>query len=119
MQRNRNNYLIIKILLVGCFIVSLIYLFHPEAGQLSIVINGDPVADPLVRFAAIPALLAVLFFTCILIVLAFVGVGLLMFMGVILLMMLGVFFVAPYFWPMLVIIFLMITLMSLGNNKTP
>ena len=45
MQRNQNTYLIIKILLVGGFITSLIYLFHPEAEQFSLIINGEPVAE--------------------------------------------------------------------------
>ena len=118
LKPNRNNHLIIKILLVGGFIASLIYFFHPEAGQFSVIINGEPVADPLVHFAAIPTLLAVLFFTGILMVLAFFGVGLLIFLGTLLFMIFGIFIVAPYFWPMLVIIFLMIALMSHGNNKT-
>lgn len=117
MQRNRNNHLIIRILLIGGLLASLIYLFHPEAGQFSVMINGEPVADPLVRFAAIPTILAVLFFIGILMVLAFIGVGLLMFLGALLFLLFGVFIVAPYSWPMLVIIFLMIALMSLGENK--
>lgn len=81
------------------------------------MINGEPVADPLVRFAAIPTILAVLLFTGILMVLVFLGVGLLMFLGALLFMMFGGFIVAPYSWPMLVIIVLMIALMSLGENK--
>lgn len=119
MNHKRNNHLVTKILLIGALIAGLIYLFHPEAGQFSVVINGEPVSDPLVCFAAIPTILAVLFFTGILIVLTFFGVGLLVFLGAWLFMMLGVFIVAPYVWPMLVIIFLMIALMSFGNTKSP
>ncbi len=118
MQYNRNTHLIIKILLFGGFITTLIYLFHPEAGQFSLEINGEPVADPLIRFAAIPTLLTVLFFTGILMVLAFFGIGLLIFISVFLFMMLAVFIVAPYFWPVLVIIFFMIALMSFSNKKS-
>lgn len=119
MQRNRNTHLIVKILLVGVFIAGLIYIFHPEAEQFSIIINGEPVADPLVRFAAIPTILAVMFFTGILIVLAFLGVGMLMFLCALLFMMFGALIIAPYAWPMLVIIFLIIALISFGDNKTP
>jgi hypothetical protein len=118
MQQNRNTHLIIKVLLFGIFITSLIYFFHPETEQFSLIINGEPVADPLVRFAAFPTLLAILLFTGILMVLVYLGVGLLIFLGALLFMMLGVFIVAPFFWPILVIIFLIIALMSLGNNKT-
>ena len=118
MQHNRNTHLIIKILLVGGLITSLIYLFHPETEQFSVIINGEPVANPIIRFAAIPTILTVLFFTGILMVLAFFGIGLLMFISAFLFMMLAVFIVAPFFWPLLVIIILMIALMSFSKNKT-
>jgi len=52
-------------------------------------------------------------------VLAYLGVGLLIFLGALLFLIFGVFIVAPYFWPILVIIFLIIALMSFGNKKTP
>jgi len=119
MQQNRNAHLIIRIFLVGIFITSLIYFFHPETEQFSLIINGEPVADPLVRFAAFPTLLATLLFTGILMVLVYFGVGLLIFLGALLFMIFGVFIVAPFFWPILVIIFLIIVLMSLGNKKMP
>ncbi len=117
MQLNRNTHLITKILLIGILITGLIYFFHPETEQFSLIINGEPVADPLVRFAAFPTLLAILLFTGILMVLAYFGVGLLIFLGVLLFMMFGVFIVAPFFWPILLIIFLIIVLMSFGHNK--
>ena len=81
------------------------------------MINGEPVADPIVHFAAIPTLLAVLFFTGILMVLAFLGAGLFIFLAALMFMMLGIFIVAPYSWPVLVIIILMIALMSFGDKK--
>jgi hypothetical protein len=118
MQDNRKTHFIIKILLVGGLITSLIYLFHPETEQFSVIINGEPVANPLIRFAAIPTILTILFFTGILMVLAFFGIGLLMFICAFLFIMLVVFIVAPYFWPILVIIFLMIAIMSFSENKT-
>jgi hypothetical protein len=51
-------------------------------------------------------------------VLAFFGIGLLMFICAFLFIMLVVFIVAPYFWPILVIIFLIIAIMSFSENKT-
>ena len=117
MKRNRNIHLIVKILLVGGFFATLIYLFHPAGGQFSVMINGEPVADPIVHLAAIPTLLAVLFFTVTLMVIAFFGAGLFIFLAALMFMMLGVFIVAPYSWPVLVIIVVMIALMSFDNNK--
>ncbi len=117
MQTNRNSQLLIKILLMGILVVGLIYFFHPDTGQFSIFINGQPVADPLVRLAAIPTILTVLFFTGILMVLAFFGAGLLIFLGVLFFFMMGIFFMAPFSWPLLIIIFLMIVLMSFDNNE--
>lgn len=118
MPQHRNKYPVIRILLLGSFIACLTYLFHPAAGSFSLVINGQPVAEPLARFAVIPTLLAVLFFTGILMLLAFFGAGLLIFAGAFLLVMLGIFVVAPYFWPMLLIIFLIIALLSVGDNDS-
>ncbi len=117
MPQQHNSNIILKILVIGGFIAALVYFFHPGTGQFSLIINGQPVADPLSRFAAIPALLTVMFFTAVLMLLAFLGVGMLMFMAALGFFMLGVFFIAPYFWPVLAIIFLVILLMSLGNNK--
>jgi len=118
LNRNRNTHLIIKILLIGSLIAGLIYLFHPTAGEFSVMINGEPVADPLARFAVIPTIFAVLFFTGILMVLVFLGAGLLVFLGALIFMMFGIFFMAPYFWPALIIIFFMIVLLSFDNKNT-
>lgn len=117
MSQQRKRYVIIRILLLGCLIALLVYLFHPAVGSFNLMINGEPVAEPLVRFAAIPALFVVLFFTAILMLLAFFGVGLMVFAGAFLFVMLGIFVVAPYFWPLLLIIFLIIALLSVGDNE--
>jgi hypothetical protein len=117
MSKQQNNHLILKVLIIGGLITVLIYLFHPGIGQFGLIINGEPVADPLVRFAAIPTLLIVMLFTGMLIFVAFLGVGMFMFIAALAFIMLGVFIVAPYFWPMLMIIFLVIALMSFGNTK--
>ncbi len=116
-HENRNIQLIIKILLTGILIAALIYFFHPATSQFSIVINGEPVADPLARLAVIPSILAVLFFTGILIILAFLGAGMMMFFGILSFILLSIFFIAPFSWPLLLIIFLMILLMSPCDNN--
>jgi len=113
----QSNQLIIKILIIGGFIAGLIYFFHPGIGQFSLNINGEPVANPLIRFAAIPTLLITMVFIGILTFLAFLGVGMFMFFVALFVVMLGVFIIAPYFWPMLIIIFLMMLFMSLGNDQ--
>jgi len=91
------------------------YLFHPGAEQLSLMINGEPVANPLIRFAAIPTMLIGMLFVSILMMLAFLGVGIFIFMGALVFAMLGIIVVAPYFWPVLVIIFLIILLTSFDD----
>ncbi len=116
MTQNKNSHLILKILVIGGLIAALVYFFHPAVGQLSLVINGEPVSNPLFEFAAIPALLIVILFTAILMFLAFLGVGMFMFMVACVFTMLGVFLVAPYLWPALVIIFLVVFVMSIGKE---
>ena len=116
MQQKRNNKLITKVLIVGAVIAVLSYLFHPGIGQLSVTLNGEPVFEPLVRFAAVPTFLLIMLITGILTVLLFLGVGVFMFLLVLFLALAGIFIMAPYFWPVLVIILLMITLMTLGND---
>ena len=118
MKQNTNIYLVIKVLLVGLIITALVYLFHPAAGQFSIFINGDPVTNPIIQLAVFPSLFVVLFFTGILAILAFFGVGLFVFLSVLMFVLLGIFIFAPYTWPVLAIIFTTIIVMSLGNNKS-
>jgi hypothetical protein len=50
--------------------------------------------------------------------LIFFGVGLLVFLGAMIFALFGIVLLAPYFWPMLIIIFMIIGLMSIGpGNK--
>jgi len=116
MKFNQNRPLLIRILLIGVVIAILIYLFHPAAGEFTIQLNGEPVISPLARFAAFPAFFVVLFFTAILMLFAFLGVGLLIFIGVLTFMMFGIFFIAPYSWPFLMVIFLIIVIMSFDKK---
>ncbi|MDD1623562.1 MAG: hypothetical protein LUQ56_03070 [Methylococcaceae bacterium] len=101
-----------KVLIVGLVIAILSYLFHPDVGQFSIMMNGEPVADPLVRFAAIPTFLVIMLITGVLMVLLFLGVGVFIFMAATFIALLGIAVAVPFFWPILLIIFLIIALMS-------
>ncbi|MFZ2403835.1 MAG: hypothetical protein WAW41_01785 [Methylobacter sp.] len=117
MQTKRDKKLIVKVLIAGAVIAILSYLFHPGVGQLSVMLNGEPVAEPLVRFAAVPTSLLIMILTGILMVLLFLGAGVFMFLFAMFVALAGVFIMAPYFWPVLVIVLLMITLMTVGNDK--
>jgi hypothetical protein len=116
MEHQRNKKLMIKVLIAGLVIAILSYLFHPDVGQFSIMMNGEPVADPLVRFAAIPTLLVIMLITGVLMVLLFLGVGVFIFMAAIFLAFVGIGVAEPFFWPILLIIFLIVTLMSFSHN---
>ena len=114
---NRNNrHLIIKVLVIGIMIASLAYLFHPAVGEFGVIVNGEPVAEPWAGLAAIPTMLLVLALSVVLVFLLFVGVGLFFFIGALLFSFLGIMLVAPYFWPILLIILLVIALMSVGSG---
>ncbi|MGZ5011729.1 MAG: hypothetical protein ACXV74_12275 [Methylobacter sp.] len=117
MQQKQNKKLIVKVLIVGAVIAILSYFFHPGVGQLSVMINGEPVAEPLVRFAAGPTFLLIMMITGVLMVLLFLGVGMFVFLFAMLLALMGIFIMAPYFWPVLVIVLLVITLMTVSNGK--
>jgi hypothetical protein len=119
MSSKPNHSLLIKVLFIGVMIALLSYLFHPGVGQFNLSINGEPVAEPLVRFAAFPSLFLILLLTGFLMLLLFFGVGIMMFIIALLVSLSLGAFLLPYFWPMFVIIFLMIALMSMGagNNK--
>ncbi|MFA5920038.1 MAG: hypothetical protein WC856_01955 [Methylococcaceae bacterium] len=112
MEHQPNIKLMTKVLIVGLVIAILSYLFHPDVGQFSIMINGEPVADPLVRFAAIPTFLVIMLITGVLMVLLFLGVGAFIFMAATFIALLGIAVAVPFFWPILLIIFLIIALMS-------
>ena len=117
MSKQRNNKLLLKVLVLGGLIASLIYFFHPEVSQLSLIINNKPVADPLVRFAALPTLIFSAVFLAFLMLLVFLGVGMFIFIATLVFIIVTICFVAPYFWPILVFNFLVIGIMSVGNNK--
>ena len=111
MEHQRNHKLMIKVLIVGLVIAVFSYLFHPDVGQFSLMMNGEPVADPLVRFTAIPAFLVIMLITGVLMVLLFFGVGVFIFMAAVFIAALAITVAVPFFWPILLIIFLIIVLM--------
>jgi hypothetical protein len=117
MAANRNNKLIFKVLIIGAVIAVLSYLFHPEVGQISLIINGQPVAEPMVRFAAIPTFLIIIGMTCVLMVLLFFGFGMLLFLGALIFTLSLCFVMAPYFWPVLAVIFFIIATMSFSHDQ--
>ncbi len=112
MLQKRNKKLIIKTLIAGTIIVILSYLLYPDIGQLSFILNGEPMA----HFVAIPSFLLIMTFTGVLMVLLFLGIGVFMFLFAILVALLGIFIMAPYFWPVLVVVLLVIAMMSVSNG---
>ena len=117
MEHKSNKKLITKVLIIGGIIAILSYLFHPGVGQFSVMINGEPVAEPLARFAAIPTFLVIMLTTGLLMLLLLLGVGVLMFLTAMLFAFAVCVIIAPYFWPVLVIIFLIIALMAFSNGN--
>ncbi|MDD1612411.1 MAG: hypothetical protein LUQ57_04645 [Methylococcaceae bacterium] len=117
MTTRRNLRLITKVILIGAMIAVLSYLFHPEVGQLSVTINGQPVADPLVRIAAIPTFLLIAGLAVILTIMLFLGIGMFIFLGALSVASLVCFMLAPYFWPVLAMIFLLIAVMSIKHER--
>jgi hypothetical protein len=115
MERNKTA-LVLKIVLLGVLLALLAYVFHPAVGHLTLTINGEPVADPLARIAALPALLAVLLLTGVLAGLVVVGVGGLLLISLALLGAAGIAIAVPYFWPVLVVAILAVGLASLGGK---
>lgn len=107
---------LMKVLFIGILIALLVYLFHPGVGHMSLIINGEPISQPWAGMAALPTMLLVMMFSAVLLVMMFFGVGLFIFLGAALFAFLGIMIVAPYFWPVLLIILLVISLMSIGNN---
>jgi len=117
MQQKHPKNLIVKVLLIGIIIAVLSYVFYPGVGQFSVMINGEPVADPLVRFAAVPTFLLIMIVTGMLMLLLFLGAGVFMFLCTMFVALISIFILAPYFWPVLVIISLMVALMAVSNGN--
>jgi len=116
-KHNGNAALVIKILIAGLLVVGLIYFIYPVDGQFTMMINGEPVVDPIAQFATLPVFLAVIVFTGVFFVLAFLGAGLFVFLAAFLFILFGVFMIAPYVWPLLLVIFIIVSMMLL-NEKT-
>ncbi|WP_305909388.1 hypothetical protein Q9L42_005715 [Methylomarinum sp. Ch1-1] len=116
MMNHPNSHLIAKVLFLGILIAALVYLFHPGVGQLSLIINGEPVPEPWAGLAAIPVMLLVLIFSAVLMLLVCFGVGVFFFFLALLFAFGGLMLVAPYFSPILFIIMLVVALMSIGNG---
>jgi len=105
--------LITKVLIVGLLVAIGSYLFHPDVGQFSVMWNGEPIATPWLRFAAVPTVLVIMLITGLLMVLLFLGVGVFLFMGAVFLALIGIFIIVPFFWPVLLMMFLLMAVLSL------
>lgn len=116
-MKNEKSTLILKIVLLGLLLALLAYAFHPVVGHLSLTINGQPVANPMARLAAVPVVLGILLLTGILAGLVILGAGTFLLLALALLGMAGIAVVAPYFWPVLIIVILVISLASLGGKE--
>ncbi|WP_446811571.1 hypothetical protein ACH50O_08400 [Methylomonas sp. 2BW1-5-20] len=116
MSRPDNRHLLLKTLLLGSLLAGMVYFFHPDVGQFNLLINGQPVADPLYRLAAIPVLLSVAVLIGVLAALAIMGVGMLIFFTALGFALLGIFLVAPYSWPILLLFCLMMLAMSSNGS---
>lgn len=116
-SKPKNTHLMLKTVIIGGVVAVLVYLFHPGVGQFSLLINGEPVAEPWFRLAAVPAVLLTMLFIGILAFMAMLGVGMMMFMVAMIFALLGILLFAPYVWPVLILFFLIIFVMSAGNSK--
>lgn len=116
MKTHRNVATLIKIVLIGGLLVVLAYLFHPDSELFSVTINGQPVAEPLARVAAVPTILVVLLLTGVLILCAFIGAGVIVLVGMLFFAVLGIGFVAPFLWPLLIIVLVTVVLTSFANR---
>ncbi len=96
----------IRLLIISLALCGLIYLFHPAAGQFNLIINGQPIAEPLAHFALLPIFLGILVFTGFLMLLSFLGAGLILFILTIGFFLGGLFFMLPFAWPFLAFLFL-------------
>lgn len=118
MMKGKKSGLMLKIVLAGLLLAVLAYLFNPDVGHISLTLNGEPVADPLTRVAAIPATVLILLLTGVLAMLVMFGVGTLLLLGLALTGAVGIAIALPYFWPVLAIVALAIALASLdGRGK--
>ena len=114
----QNHHLLKAVLIMGAIIAILSYLFHPDVGIFKLFVNGQPVDNTLVQFAAIPSVLVVMGIISGLAILLFFGVGLVMFMIALFFGLFGVFLIVPFFWPVLVVIFLMFVLLSTSSGRS-
>ena len=115
---NRNTGLMIKTLMIGGLLAVFAYFLHPGIGNFSVILNGEPIAEPMALFTAIPTFFLLILLTFILMVLALVGMGFFLFLIVLMFGVAGFILVAPYFWPVMAIVFLTIILTSFGSTNS-
>lgn len=108
----RGKLLVVKVMVIGLLIATLSYLFHPDIGQFSVTMNGAPLAESTAKFAAIPTFMVILALAAVMTLLFFLEIGFFILLGSFLLGFIVLTILAPYLWPVLVIVFLMIAIMS-------
>lgn len=108
----RGKWLVVKVMVIGLLIATLSYLFHPDIAQFSLTMNGAPLAESTARFAALPTFLVILVLAAVMTLLFFLEIGFFILFGSFLLGFIVLAILAPYLWPVLVIIFLIIAIMS-------
>lgn len=115
-MNKKNNRLLLILAITGVFIAVLIYLFHSETGQFEVLLNGQPVSEPLIFIGAVPAIFVVLVGTAVLMFMTFMGVGLMLFVGAMFFLFFGIFLLLPFSWPVLLFVFLIIIVLTFDNN---
>ncbi len=119
MNKNHNKIRLLLLAVVGVFISVLVFLFHSETGQFEILVNGQPVSEPLLLIGVIPAIFVVLSGTAVLMLMTFFGVGMMVFLAGVFFLLFGIFLFIPFAWPVLIFIFLIIFILFFedGGNE--
>jgi hypothetical protein len=106
-----------KVTAIGLLIAALSYLFHPEVGEFTFMMNGQPITEPFVKFGAFATFMTIIMLTAVFILLVFLDVGFFVIAGGILLGFVVLTILAPYLWSVLLAVFLIIATLSVENKR--
>ncbi len=107
-----DNLIVVKVMAIGLIIAALSYLFHPEIGQFNFSIRGLPLTEAASKFAALPTFFVILALAAVMTLLISLQIGFFILLGSSLLVFIVLAVLAPYLWPVLAIIFLVVAIMS-------
>lgn len=63
---DKNDYIaLFKVTAVGLIIAALSYLFNPEVGEFTFMVNGQPITEPFVKFSAFATFLTIIMLTAV------------------------------------------------------